>query len=330
MRFAVSVLDLVPVGTGYSSTEALQHSVALAQLADTLGYTRYWLAEHHGMPGIASSTPEVLIAHIAAATKRIRVGAGGVMLPNHAPLRVAETFHTLEALYPGRIDLGIGRAPGTDQATSRALRPFDAEQFPAQLQELLALSRRSFPPEHPFHSVRVVPEDVSLPPIWLLGSSGASAGFAGRLGLGYAFASHFSPNSPLPAVAAYRESFVPSDDFPEPHFILAIAAVCADTDSEADYLARTMDLVSVQLYRGEFGRIPSPQEAAEYPYTEAERRIAESRRSLLLVGTPAALKERIEALALETGAREVMISSIIHDPEARLRSYELLGRALIE
>src|SRR5690606_6510828 len=193
------------------ASEALRHVVDLARLADRLGYVRFWLAEHHGMPSIASSSPEILIEHVASRTERIRVGAGGIMLPNHAPLRIAEAFHTLEALHPGRIDLGIGRAPGTDPATSRALRPFDPEHFPMQLQELMSLSRRDFPEDHPFHTVRVVPSDVELPPIWLLGSSGASAAFAGSLGVGYGFASHFSPTSPLPALRAYRENFRPSE-----------------------------------------------------------------------------------------------------------------------
>lgn len=280
------------------------------------------------MPGIASSSPEVLIAHVAAATQSIRVGAGGVMLPNHAPLRVAEAFHTLEALHPGRVDLGIGRAPGTDPATSRALRPFDANEFPAQLRELIALSRQDFPEDHPFHSVRVVPTDVRLPPIWILGSSGASARFAGSLGLGYGFASHFSPVSPLPAVRAYRESFKPSEWFERPHFILAVAVICAETDETAEYLARSMDLVAVRLAKGEAGLFPTPEEAAAYPYTERELAIAEERRSLTIVGSPGKVRQRLLALYEETEADELMISTMVHDPAARRRSYELVAEAL--
>jgi len=203
----LSVLDLVPIGTGGSARDALRRSVELAQLAERLGFVRYWFAEHHGMPGIASSSPEILIEHIASATSRIRVGSGGIMLPNHAPLRIAEAFHTLETLHPGRIDIGVGRAPGTDPITSRAMHPFDAEQFPAQLQELIGLSRGTLPPDHPFRTVRVIPAGVALPPIWILGSSGASARFAGSLGVGYSFARHFSPAPPEPAVQAYLESF---------------------------------------------------------------------------------------------------------------------------
>jgi luciferase family oxidoreductase group 1 len=202
----LSVLDLAPVGAGSTASQAIRHTVELARLAERLGYVRFWLAEHHGMPNIASSAPEILIEHVASATERIRVGSGGIMLPNHAPLRIAEAFHTLEALHPGRIDLGMGRAPGTDPATSSALRPFDAEQFPQQLAELFALSRREYPAGHPFHKVRVVPADVELPPVWLLGSSGASARLAGSLGVGYGFASHFSPRSRPTARPSSRRS----------------------------------------------------------------------------------------------------------------------------
>src|ERR1041384_2977660 len=233
----LSILDLVPVRSGATAADAMHEAVDLARMAERLGYTRYWFAEHHGMAGIGSSAPEILIAHIAAATERIHVGSGGIMLPNHAPLRIAEVVHTLEALHPGRIDLGIGRAPGTDPATSRALRPFDAEQFPQQVEELIALSSRSYPAGHAFGSIRVVPHDVSLPPIWILASSGATAAFAGANGFGYGFARHFSPSPPGPPIRAYRDAFRPSQQFPQPHVILGVAVVCADTMEEADYLA---------------------------------------------------------------------------------------------
>ncbi|HEY8416717.1 MAG TPA: LLM class flavin-dependent oxidoreductase [Limnochordales bacterium] len=323
----LSVLDLVPIGTGSSSRQALVQMVELALLAEELGYTRFWLAEHHGMPSIASSAPEILIARVASATRRIRVGAGGIMLPNHAPLRVAEAFHTLAALFPGRIDLGIGRAPGTDPVTSAALRPFDAAQFPTQLQELLALSRRAFPPDHPFHGVRVVPDDVELPPVWVLGSSGATAELAGRLGLGYGFASHFSFDPPGPAIEAYRRAFRPSAQFPRPHVIVGAAVFCAPTDEEADYLARSMDLAWVRLRRGQVGRLPSPEEAAAYPFSEEERFIVAQHRSLAIWGDPARVRERLLQLAEATGADEIIISSMIHDHAARLRSYRLVMEA---
>jgi luciferase family oxidoreductase group 1 len=323
---ALSVLDLVPVGTGATASDALRASVALAQQAERLGYRRYWFAEHHGMPGIASSSPEILIEHIASATARIRVGSGGIMLPNHAPLRIAEAFHTLEALHPNRIDLGVGRAPGTDPVTSRAMRPFDAEQFPQQLQELIGLSRGTLPPDHPFHPVRVIPGNVPLPPIWVLGSSGASATFAGSLGLGYAFARHFSPAPPGPAVEAYLEAFRPSQQFPRPHVILGISVVCADTDDEAHHLAGSLDLVWVRYQSGEFGPLPSPEEAAAYPWTAYERAVAQSGRSRHFIGSAVKVASEIRAIACTTRATEVIVTTMVHDREARQRSYELLMR----
>jgi luciferase family oxidoreductase group 1 len=321
----LSVLDLVPIGTDSSAGEALRNSVELARLADSLGYTRYWFAEHHGMPGIGSSVPEILIAHIAAATERIRVGSGGIMMQNHVPLKLAEAFHTLEALHPGRIDLGIGRAPGTDPTTSRALRPFGPEQFTDQMLELRGLSEGTLPDEHAFRRVRVVPAGVELPPIWLLGSSGASAQLAGSLGVGYAFASHFSPAPAEPAIRAYRESFRPSERFPEPHAILAVAVVCGRTEEEADYLAATGDLIRVRLQRGQFGLIPSPEEALAYPYTPQERAVVEAYRKLHFIGTPATILPRLEEAARESGADEIMITANIHGHEERMRSYRLLA-----
>ncbi len=286
---------------------------------------RYWFAEHHNLPGIGSSAPEVLIAHAAARTERIRLGAGGIMLPNHAPLKVAETFHTLEALHPGRIDLGIGRAPGTDPVTVRALRSFDSEQFPAHLAELIALSRETLPPEHPFASVHVVPGGVTLPPIWILGSTGASARFAGASGLGYAFASHFSPTPAAPALRAYRESFTPSEAFPAPHAILGVAAVCAGTDERADDLASSLDLSWANLLSGRLAPFPSPEEARAHIYTPQEQAAVRERRALLVVGTPERVRARIEQMVAETEADEVMVSSLIHSQADRLWSYELLA-----
>ena len=323
----LSVLDVVPVTAGTAPAEALGHTRELARLADDLGYARYWFAEHHGMAGIASSSPEVLIAHVAAATRRIRVGSGGMMLPNHAPLRVAEAFHTLAALHPGRIDLGLGRAPGTDPATSQALRPFDAEQFPAQLGELLSLSRGDLPPDHPFRGVRVVPGGVPLPPVWLLGSSGASTRLAGSLGLGYGFARHFSPAPPAPPIAAYRASFRPSAEFPEPHAVLCVSVVCAETDEEADYHASSMDLARVRLLRGEFGALPTAEEARAYAYAPHERAAVQSHRALSVIGTPEAVRDRLEALARDGSADEIMLSTNVADPAARRRSYELVAEA---
>jgi luciferase family oxidoreductase group 1 len=324
---ALSVLDLAPIASGSTPSQALRRTVELARLAERLGFTRYWLAEHHNIPSVASSSPEVLIEHVASATERIRVGSGGIMLPNHVPLRVAETFHTLEALHPGRIDLGLGRAPGTDPVTSQALRPFPADQFPAQLTELLALSRGQTPEGHPFRTVRVIPDDVELPPIWLLGSSGASAHLAGSMGLGYSFAAHFSPTPPEPAIRAYLESFQPSPQFPEPSVILALSVVCADTDERADHLAWTLDLSWVRLRRGMPAALASPEEAMAYPYTPEERAVVRAYRDLVVLGSPATVRAQIEEIVERTGVKEVMISSNLYSHEERLRSYELVAEA---
>jgi luciferase family oxidoreductase group 1 len=327
MPLPLSVLDLAPVASGSTPSQALANTVELARLAERLGYTRYWFAEHHNIPSVASSAPEVLIGHVASATRRIRVGSGGIMLPNHVPLQVAERFHTLAALHPGRIDLGIGRAPGTDPLTVQALRPFPADQFAAQLAELLALSRGADSPDNPWRTIRVMPDDVELPPIWLLGSSGASARLAGSQGLGYSFARHFSPEPAEPAIRAYRESFRPSAQFPQPHVILAVSAIAADTRERAEHLAWTQDLSWVRLRSGRLGPLPSPEEAMAYPYTPEERAVVRAYRALNVVGDPESVRARIEALAEETGADEVMISSTIHSHQERLRSFELLAEA---
>jgi luciferase family oxidoreductase group 1 len=325
MTIALSVLDLAPVPSGTTPAEAARRTVDLARLADRLGYARYWFAEHHSMASVASSAPELLIGHVAAATQRIRVGSGGIMLPNHAPLRIAEAFHTLEALHPGRIDLGIGRAPGSEPAASRALRAFDGEQFPAQLSELLALSQGQMPEGHPLRRVRAMPDGVTLPPVWLLGSSGASARMAGAAGMGYSFASHFSPTPAGPPFRAYRAAFEPSEQFPRPHAILGVAMVCAETAERADFLAATMDLARLRINRGEFLPLPSPAEALAHPYSEPERAAVRHYREMMVVGTPAQVRARLEALVEETGADEVMLVSNVHDHAARLRGYELLA-----
>lgn len=327
MSFSLSVLDLAPVGSGISPEVALRRTVELARLAERLGYVRLWYAEHHSLPSVASSSPAILIANAAAATERIRVGSGGVMLPNHTPLLVAETYQTLAALHPGRIDLGIGRAPGTDPATLQAIRPYDADQFAQQLAELTELSRGGFPVGHPFHSIRVVPTGVPLPPIWLLGSSGASARLAGARGLGYSFASHFSPTPPQPALAAYRQAFKPSADFPRPHVILGVAVVCAETAARAEHLASTIDLLWLRLRRGEYTPLATPEEALAYPYTDEDRAVIRSARRLMIVGDPAGVAERLAAIAAETSADELMITTNVHSHEERLRSYELVAEA---
>jgi luciferase family oxidoreductase group 1 len=329
MDFGLSVLDVSPVSSGSNGAQALRDSPELARLADRLGYQRYWLAEHHNLPSIASSAPEIMIGHVANVTERIRVGAGGIMLPNHAPLKVAETFRVLEALHPKRIDLGIGRAPGTDPVTATALRRspdvLEAEDFPQRFGELLAFSGEGFPEDHPFRSVVAMPADVGLPPIWLLGSSGYSARAAGQMGLGYAFASHFSPADPGPAMRAYRESFEPSEDFERPSAILAVAVICGETDEHAERLGSSMELAWVRMRSGNPGPLPSPEEAMAYPYTPAERRLADAYRSMQVAGDPRTVQARIEELAERTAADEVMVTTNVYDHAERLRSYERLA-----
>ncbi|MQA91049.1 MAG: MsnO8 family LLM class oxidoreductase [Gemmatimonas sp.] len=323
--FPLSVLDLAPIVEGSTATQAIRNSLELAKLAEELGYRRYWFAEHHGMASIASSAPELLISRTAAVTERIRVGSGGIMLQNHAPLKAAEAFHTLEAMFPGRIDLGIGRAPGTDPRTSQALRPFEPQRFGEHLTELIGLSRGTLPGDHPFHGVRVIPSDVTLPPIWMLGSSGGSARLAGELGLGYSFARHFSPAPPKPAIDLYRDSFRSSEQFARPHVILAVAVVCAETDERADYLASSMDLGWTRINRGEFRPIPSPDEADAYDFTPQERLVVERYRRLVFVGDPATVRTAVEEVIAETGADEVIVTSTIFSHEERMRSYALLA-----
>jgi luciferase family oxidoreductase group 1 len=327
----LSILDLSPVAAGSSGAVSLRNSLDLARLADRLGFTRYWVAEHHNLPSIASSAPDIMIGQIAAATERIRVGSGGVMLPNHAPLMVAERFKVLEALFPGRIDLGLGRAPGTDPVTSYALRRRqDAggdDDFLQRFQELILFESSAFPEGHPFRSVRAMPEDVALPPIWLLGSSGYSAQLAAMVGAGFSFAHHFSDYDPAAAMLSYRDQFKPSPARAVPYAILACAAVCADSDAEAERLASTIDLNFVRRSRGEYLPLASPEEAAAYPYSPAERGLIARNRARLFVGAKATLREQLAPMIAATKADEVMVTTMIYDHAARRHSYELLAEA---
>jgi luciferase family oxidoreductase group 1 len=327
----LSVLDLSPVTDGTPGAAALRNSIDLARHADRLGYTRYWLAEHHNLPSVASPAPEVMITRIASATERIRVGSGGVMLPNHAPLMVAERFKVIEALFPGRIDLGLGRAPGTDPMTAFAIRrrqDGDPDQdFLERLQELIFWQTGGFSEGHPFGKVRAMPADVDLPPIWLLGSSGYSAELAAAVGMGFSFAHHFASHDAVEAMRTYRERFRPSDWRATPYAILGVAAVCAETDAEAERLAATLDLNSVRRARGEYRPLASPDEALAYPYTATDRaRIAQSRLRLA-VGRPDTVRARLDELAAATRADEIMVTTMIYDHAARVRSYELLAEA---
>jgi len=328
---SLSVLDLSPVTTGGSGAASLRNSLDLARLADRLGYTRYWVAEHHNLPSVASSAPDIMIGQIAAVTQRIRVGSGGVMLSNHAPLNVAERFHMLEALFPGRIDLGIGRAPGTDPVTSMALRRRQdirgEDDFLQRFEELLLLDSRGFPEGHPFHNVRAMPADVALPPIHLLGSSGYSAELAAAIGSGFAFAHHFATDDAVEVMTAYRNRFRPAGALARPHAILAVAAVAAETDAQADRLATTIDLNFVRRQKGEYLPLASPEEAAAYPFSPMDRQCIRSNRARVFTGTIASIRTRLDPLIEATKADELMVTTMIYDHDARRRSYELLARA---
>jgi len=327
----LSVLDLSPVTTATPGSAALRNSLDLARLADRLGYKRYWLAEHHNLASIASSAPEIMIGQIAAATNRIRVGSGGVMLVNHAPLMVAERFKVLEALFPGRIDLGLGRAPGTDPVTSDALRrrqdTREGDDFLERFQELILMERGGFSPEHPFRNVRAVPADVALPPIWLLGSSGYSAELAAAVGMGFAFAHHFAEHDAASAMLSYRTHFKPSDALPEPSAILAVAVIAADSDAEAERIASSADLFFARRVKGEYLPFVSPEEAAAYPYTPVDLDRIAQHRERLVVGGIESVKGRLLAMIEATQADELMMTTMTFDHIARRRSYELLAAA---
>ncbi len=321
----LSVLDLVPIASGSTPSRALAASTALARRTEELGYRRYWVAEHHGMPGIASSAPAVLIAHLAAATSTIRVGSGGVMLPNHQPLVVAEQFGTLDALHPGRIDLGIGRAPGTDPRTAAALRrgtdPLGAEDFPRQLAELAAYFRGEGP-------VTAVPAHGQRPALWLLGSSGYSAQLAGLLGLPFAFAHHFAGGNTVAALARYREAFRPSPVLERPYAVVCASVLVAADDDEARRLAAPAALQFLRLRQGEPGPLPTPEEAAAHRYSAQERAFVEDRLAGQVIGGPDAVRAGVAELVERTGADELMVVTSTHDSADRVRSYELLATAV--
>ncbi len=342
MDLPLSILDLVPVAAEAGddvlpgSQHALRNSLALAQLADGLGFTRYWFAEHHNMQTIASTTPEIMIALAAERTTRIRVGSGGVMLPNHASLKVAETFKMLEALHPGRIDLGIGRAPGTDQATALALRgsrdAWGAEQFPDQLLDLLEYGGRADPrrttESTPAQTnVAAVPKDVRLPPIWLLGSSDYSAHLAALLGLGFGFAAHFSEFPPEAPMQAYRNEFAAHGHSASPHAVLTLSVICAPSVEEAERLVSSLYVAFARLRTGQTSLLLPPEQALLYNFSPAERAVVDKMRDRHIVGTSDTVRRRIIELAQRTQADEVMISTFVPSLRARMRSYELLADA---
>jgi luciferase family oxidoreductase group 1 len=325
---ALSVLDLAPVGEGSTPATALANSLVLAQEVERLGYGRYWVAEHHNMPGIASSQPAVLLAHVASVTSTIRIGSGGVMLPNHAPLVVAEQFGMLEALHPGRVDLGIGRAPGTDQITALALRRsrdlIMADDFPSQLAELMHHFNGGLPDDHPFARITATPARGYQPDIWLLGSSDYSAIAAGQLGLPFSFAHHFAGGNTEQALAAYRDAFRPSAVLDQPYVMLGVAVIAAETDERARWLAGPSALAMVRLRTGRPGRYVTPEAAAEYQFTPAEKEIARGWGRSHVIGSPATVRAGLEDLVARTGADELMITTMVHGHADRIESYRLV------
>lgn len=326
-RLRLSVLELAPVGEGREPADALAASVELARLAERLGFHRLWVAEHHSMPGIASSAPPVLIAHLAAATTHLRIGSGGVMLPNHSPLVVAEQFGMLEALHPGRIDLGLGRAPGTDGVTAHALRrgATREQEFSQDLAELLAHFDGTFPADHPYSRIVATPARGYRPAIWLLGSSDYSAQLAGYLGLPFSFAHHFAGDHTRAALELYRQCFRPSEVLAEPYSMIGVNVMCAPSTDEAQFLAGPGALAIVRLRLGTPGRYPTPQEAAAHEYTPMERSIVEGWTRHHVVGDPAEVHTRLRELAEEMSVDELMVTTTTHDPADRLRSFELLA-----
>jgi luciferase family oxidoreductase group 1 len=321
----LSVLDLAPIVEGGDAAVSFTQTVELARRAEQLGFRRFWLAEHHGMPGIASAATAVLIGHVAGSTATIRVGAGGIMLPNHSPLVVAEQFGTLATLYPGRIDLGLGRAPGSDHHVSRALRrdPAAAEHFPQDVVELIEL----FHPPAAGQAVQAVPGAGVEIPIWILGSSLFGAQLAAALGLPFAFASHFAPAALEPALAIYRSQFRPSVRLERPYVMLGVNVFAAETRDEANLLFSSLQQAFVNLRRGRPGRLPPPDPHFDATLAPGERHLLAEMLSCTFVGTSREVRTGLEAFVGRTGADEIMVAAHIHDPAARIRSYELLAQS---
>jgi luciferase family oxidoreductase group 1 len=323
---ALSVLDLAPITEGSDAARSFRNSLELAQHAERLGYRRFWLAEHHGMPGIASAATAVLIGHVAGGTRSIRVGAGGIMLPNHSPLVIAEQFGTLESLYPGRIDLGLGRAPGSDPATARALRrdlQSSPDDFPQDVLELM-----DFMSDEPRQTVRAVPGRGTNVPVWILGSSLFGAQLAAMLGLPFAFASHFAPGHLMHALDIYRTTFKPSARLAKPYVMLGYNVFAAPTDEEAALLATSMQQAFVNLRSGRPSRVQAPVPGYLESLPESARSMLDDILSCSAIGAPGTVRSRVEEFVERTGADELMITSNIFDHGARLRSYELLAQAM--
>jgi luciferase family oxidoreductase group 1 len=326
----LGILDQSPIISGHTPAQAVHETLKLAQTAERLGYHRYWLAEHHSVAALADPCPEILAARVAAATTTLRVGTGGVLLPYYSPFKIAEQFRMLEALYPGRIDLGIGRAPGGDQMTALAMgegRYPGAEKFAEQVQYLVAYLDESLPENHPFAAVRAMPAGPTAPQVWLLGSSDYSGALAAELGLRFAFAHFINADGGDAVMREYRGRYRPSRREPEPHTLLCVFVICAETAGEAERLTASISLRRLNMDYGVNAPVPNHEEAARYPYTETDlRRIAYHRRRVV-AGTPEAVRERLLELAAGYGAEELMAITITGDYGSRLHSYELLARA---
>lgn len=325
----ISILDLAPVVAGATPADSFRNTLDLARHAEKWGYNRYWLAEHHNMPGIASSATSLVIGYVAAGTEKIRLGSGGIMLPNHAPLVIAEQFGTLESMYPGRIDLGLGRAPGSDQLAARALRrtlASNGDDFPELLSELRHYLNPSS--ESSTMGVRAIPGEGLNIPIWLLGSSGFSAQLAGRLGLPFAFASHFAPDYILPALELYRSSFRPSEALNEPYAMVGINIIAADTEEEAHKLATSQEQQFLNLIRGRTGLLNPPVESMDPLWNVHEEAMVRKMLSYSIVGNKDTVRDRLQYFFEETQADEWIATAQIYDHQARLRSFEILAEVV--
>ncbi|HZK88560.1 MAG TPA: LLM class flavin-dependent oxidoreductase [Stellaceae bacterium] len=328
---ALSVLDQSPVRQGVTPRDALMETIELARHAEALGYRRYWLAEHHATPALAGSAPEIMIARIAAETSRIRVGSGGVMLSHYSSLKVAEQFRMLETLHPGRIDLGIGRAPGSDQLTAAALAhgpgALGIEHFPNQIADLIGYLEHTIPSDHPFSRIQLSPDGETLPEIWILGSSDQSAIFAAYFGRAFSFAHFITDEGGADIMAVYKARFRPSPHLAAPRASIGVFAICAESEERAQYLAVSRDLSRLRQRQGILKPFPPPEEALAHPYTDIERRVVEHHRRRQIVGTPGQVKAGLEDLAERYGVDEIVVLTITHDYEARKRSYTLLAEA---
>lgn len=326
----LSILDQSPIINGHSPAQAIHATLELACAAERLGYHRYWLAEHHAMKGLADPCPEILLGQVAARTARIRVGTGGVLLPYYSPLKVAEVFRMYEALFPGRIDLGIGRAPGGSLLTARAMNA-DAiageDRFPTHVQETMGYVDDALPPDYPFHAVKAMPSGPTSPQVWLLGSSDYSGSLAAYLGLSFSFAHFISAHGGPAVTRAYRSDFRPSYRQPDPYCMVAVFAICASTEAQAERLAASIDLRRLQMARGQEGPVATTDEALARSYTEAERALIAKERARAVVGTPLDVKARLLQLQEQFQADEVMVITITGDYASRLRSYELLAES---